>query len=131
VSYKAYPAGVISLKGAIPDCISATLSITDENQSGKNFDIEIFASIPIIGRKKGPVLQDMGTTRERKRSVQVDAIVRASQRTPLNEAVKDACRVEALKYAPVGSPIFKSNFSSNWEMTTGHCSVNLEWTYEA
>jgi hypothetical protein len=131
VSYKAYPAGVISLKGAIPDCISATLSITDENQSGKNFDIEIFASIPIIGRKKGPVLQDMGTTRERKRSVQVDAIVRASQRTPLNEAVKDACRAEALKYAPVGSPIFKSNFSSNWEMTTGHCSVNLEWTYEA
>ena len=70
VSYKAYPAGVISLKEAIPDCISATLSITDENQSGKNFDIEIFASIPIIGRKKGPVLQDMGTTRERKRSVQ-------------------------------------------------------------
>jgi hypothetical protein len=73
----------------------------------------------------------MGTTRERKRSVQVDAIVRASQRTPLNEAVKDACRAEALKYAPAGSPIFKSNFSSNWEMTTGHCSVNLEWTYEA
>jgi hypothetical protein len=122
---------MITDRQAIPDCISVNINITDENQSGKGFDIQIFATIPVIGRQLGPVLQDMGTTRERRRIVQVDATARASQRSPGNETVKDACITVAKKYGPTAtSKIFKSNLSSSWDANAGHASATLEWTYE-
>lgn len=128
VTYRAYPSAVISLRDSIPDAISATLSITDDN-ADKGYDVQIFASIPIIGRAAGPVLQDMGTTRERRRSVQLDATVKASQRTPDNTAVLDACLARALLYAPNGTK-YRSNVNSSWNFTSGQASVSIEWTYQ-
>lgn len=127
VTYRAYPNAVKLLKDAIPDAIVATLSITDDN-AAKGHDVQIFAAIPVIGRTEGPILQDMGTTRERRRSVQLDATVKASQRTPINDAVIDACFTEVMKYEPNGTT-YRGNSNSSWDFTSGRASVSMEWTY--
>lgn len=131
-SYRAYPNSVISVKDALDpiNCISANLVINDENQSGKGFDIEINAIIPIIGRgSNGPIFQDMKTTRERRRTVQLDAVFKAAQRTPNNEAIKSLCINKAKEYAPSGT-VFRSNINSSWDFASGRMSVSLEWTYK-
>lgn len=126
VNYRAYPNGVKSLIDYIPNAISASLSITDDNKDG---DVQVFASIPIIGRAEGPILQDMGTTRERRRSVQVEATIKAAGRDP-GSSVVNVCKAKALEYAPNGTQIFISNSNGNWDFTSGKVSFSIEWTYQ-
>jgi hypothetical protein len=132
-TYPLYPNGVISLRNALSslDCITANLSITDENMKGKGFDIDTVAIIPIIGRGAvGPVFQNMSTTRERKRSVQLEATFKASQRTPDNDALRTICVNKAKEYAPSSAlEVFNSSFNCSWDFANGRMSVSLEWTY--
>lgn len=131
VTYKAYPTAVLNLINAIPGAISATMSITDDNKNGNPAgDVQIYAAIPIIGRSAGPILQDMATTRERRRTIQVDATVDATQRSPTNTAVVNACFAQILLYAPAGSKIFRNNVNSSWDFTSGRASASVEWTYQ-
>lgn len=131
VTYRAYPTAVLNLRNSIPGAIVATMSITDDNKNGNPAgDVQIYAAIPIIGRAAGPVLQDMGTTRERRRTIQVDATVDATQRSPTNTAVVNACFAQILLYAPVGSKIFRNNVNSSWDFTSGRASASVEWTYQ-
>ena len=127
VTYRAYPNAVLALRDSIPDAISASLTITDDNKDG---DIKVFAAIPVIGRAAGPILQDMNTTRERRRSVQIDATIKAASRNPANVSVIAACKAEALKYIPNGTQIFVSNSNGNWEFSSGKASFSIEWTYQ-
>lgn len=127
VTYRAYPNGVLSLRNSIPNAISASLTITDDNKDG---DVKVFASIPVIGRAEGPILQDMATTRERRRSVQVEATVKAASRVANNFSIVEACKSAALVYTPNGTQIFVSNSNGNWDFASGKASYSIEWTYQ-
>jgi hypothetical protein len=129
VTYRAYPAAVKALMEALGDALSASITISHDNESGVSLDNQVFASIPIIGRLDGPVLQDMGTTRERKKSVQVECLMKPAARSPGNEAPRKACLNEAKTYAPAGT-VFRSNVSSTWDFAAGRASANIEWTYQ-
>jgi hypothetical protein len=129
VTYRAYPPAVKALMNTIGDCLSASITFTHDNEAGNSLDTQVFASIPIIGRMAGPVLQDMGTTRERKKGVNVEAIVKPIARSPGNDAPRKACLTEAAKYAPAGT-IFRSNVNSNWDFAAGRASASIEWTYQ-
>lgn len=129
VTYRAYPAAVKALMNTIGNCLSATITITHDNESGNSLDTQVFASIPIIGRTSGPILQDMKTTRERKKSVNVEAVVKPISRSPGNDGPRKACLTEAIKYVPAGT-VFRSNVNSNWDFAAGRASASIEWTYQ-
>lgn len=129
VTYRAYPTAVKNLMNRLGDALSASITISHDNESGVSLDNQVFASIPIIGRLAGPVLQDMGTTRERKKSVQVECVMKPASRSPGNEAPRKACLAEAATYAP-GGIVFRTNVSSNWDFAAGRASANIEWTYQ-
>ena len=69
------------------NCISGALTenfeITDENYDKT---VDVFASIPILGRSEGPILQDMNTTTERRRTLAVDALMPLPTGCPDTEA---------------------------------------------
>jgi len=111
-----YNDSIVSLEGAI----STSIQITDDNEYRLN---EIIAVIPIIGKDDGPIIQDMDTTNERKRSVQIDAVMGKTLR-----AAKPATGVAlALSYAPTGG--YVQSLTENWEPGTGNYSISVEWTY--
>jgi hypothetical protein len=51
----------------IPGAITESISVTDQNAS------DVFAIIPILGRTAGPILQDIGTKKEKRRTISIEA----------------------------------------------------------
>lgn len=122
-------------------CITGALSerivITDKNPT------DVFAIIPIIGRTNGPILQDMNTTTERKRTVSIDVNV-----TPVNICPNSASNVASLMNASPATAVevvinaFESDLSSNynqvfreddtpsWEPRNGRYSRSVTWTFQ-
>lgn len=122
------------------NCISGALSenivINDVNPG------DVFALIPVIGRQAGPVLQDMNTFTERKRSVSIDVSV-----APVSICPNNASNVAALMSASPAVQVYQiidafeadlnNNFSQvfrepdnpSWSPKNGRYSTTVTWTY--
>jgi len=109
---------------------------------------DIFASIPVIGRVAGPVLQDIGTYTALSRSLSMEivfgpSIINCSSITQiqntfllhplLNPATSGQIQniIEGLNpYNQGYSQVYKSSPQISWEPKTGRFSYNINWTYE-
>lgn len=99
---------------------NTTLQITDDNEYQLN---KIVAIIMIISKTNGPIIQDMNTTPERKRSVQIDAVMGIAART-----TKPATGITTiLSYAPDSA--YLQSLVETWEPNTGSYTINAEWVY--
>jgi hypothetical protein len=109
----------------INDAITTGINISYDN---KDYQVQLVAIIAIIGKQQpeGPVIQDMNTSRERKKSVQLDATIKRAERVA---DPKTEWSAVALSYKPSIYPHYVQNFSENWDPITGGYSVSVEWTY--
>lgn len=107
----------------IGDAINTNLSISYDN---KDYEVQIIAIIMIIAKKLGPVIQDMNTSRERKKSVQLDAIIKRDKRVA---DPKLEWSEVALAYKPSIEPNYIQNFAETWDPINGNYSVSVEWVY--
>jgi hypothetical protein len=108
----------------IPGSLSTTINVEYINADALE---EIFASIPVIGRTDGPVLQDMGTTGEQKRRVSIEAVMEKTSRTNPPAA---AALLIAEAYKPTGTIVLRGPINETWEPSSGRYSFNVEWTYQ-
>lgn len=111
-----------------------------------SFGVDVFASIPVLGRVKGPVLQDIGTHQATTRALSIELVMdtpgtgcdvttflftknprRAAATSGDIQAIINAASPATYEGA---SQTFVSNRSENWEPKTGRYSYNIEWTYE-
>jgi hypothetical protein len=111
----------------LPDSLSEIFTVQD------SFDNDIIAIIPVPGRIRGPVLQDIGTKTERTRSVNVEIVLpiptgNLAQRYAATPYSGISNLVNDLK--PVGYQVFQVENSPSWDFTTGRFSLNRAWTYE-
>jgi hypothetical protein len=105
----------------IDNAISTNLNFIDDNEYRLN---KVIAVIPIIGKPDGPIIQDMGTTTERRRTVQLDAVMKKNYRT-----VRPAQPVSiVLGYKPEGT-VYLQSLVENWDPTSGAYGITAEWTY--
>jgi len=122
-----------------PNCIAGALSetftITDINPS------DVFAVIPVMGRTKGPVLQDMATKTERKRQINYEATIAPADDCPTTVAGVIAMMskspssdvdtiIDAIEADLVATydQVFKSNDQETWGPKDGRYSRNVEFT---
>lgn len=103
----------------VPNSISSSLTINDENEYG---DVQIIAILPIIAKTNGPVIQNMGTTPEKKRSVTLEAVMKPEFRTTRPNVASIVNN-----YKPSNSYI--TSRVENWQPGNGTYSLNIEWTY--
>lgn len=129
VSYKVYPSALVTLLQNITGALTATASITDSNRNGAGYDTDAIVIIPIIGRASGPIIQDMGTTKERTRSVNVDVTLEPRYRTVINNTVRSQVIAEVNNYKPTNSELYVNEFQETWDWTSGKYNLNLSWTY--
>jgi hypothetical protein len=123
------------------NCIAGSLSeqiiVSDKNPT------DVFASIAVIGRTSGPVLQDMNTTTERRRSVSIDINmppVSICPTTPTGVAnmmnASPAIQVEVIVNAFEQdllnnySQVFKDEDSPTWNAKSGRYSRVVGWTFQ-
>jgi hypothetical protein len=94
------------------------------NYDNDQYQVQTVAIIPVIARANGPVIQNMKTSKERRRSVQLDAVMSKNNRV----SKPNGYSVVAV-YAPVGPNLAIQSHVENWEPQTGNYSLSVEWIY--
>lgn len=107
-------------KMIVDNALSNTLSINDDNEAE---DVQIIAIIPIIAKPHGPIFQDMNTTKEKRRTLNLGAIMKKDWRN----AKPDLGSIIG-GYKPLNS--YVQSWNESWEPLTGNYSVNVEWVYK-
>lgn len=122
----------------IEGALSESITITDKNPT------DIFASIPVIGRAAGPVLQDMNTVSERSRTVSIEVVMPPSTICP-NSAANVAAMMATSPASAVDviinafqadlesnySQVFKSDDNPTWTARpTGRYSRSVTWIFQ-
>lgn len=100
---------------------NSSISINYDNDG---YQTEVIAIIPVIAKQDGPVIQKMKTSKERRRSAQLDIIMDRN-----NRVNKPSGYSVLASYAPQGSSVTIQNFVENWEPLSGNYSLNVEWVY--
>jgi len=101
----------------VPGAISSTLKVNDNNL---NKEVQTIAIIPIIGKIDGPIIQNMNTTPESSRSLEITATMNRNNRAskPNLVSIYNSYKL---------SNSFVRAFDETWEPYTGAYSVNIEW----
>jgi hypothetical protein len=112
---------------------------------------DVFATIPVIGRKQGPIFQSMGTRTEYRRDVSLEFVLdyydtfypsgatNASKFAMLKKPILyDPYRTQIVNFisgvSPMSEPGIRKYFmnptTETWSPKEGRYSLNLSWTYE-
>lgn len=90
----------------------------------------VFASIPVVGRLTGPVLQDIGSSTQRSRTITVEAQATPAMYPTTLPARPDVSAV-VLAYAPAGTvQIFKERDDEDWDVSSGRYARSVTYVYE-
>ena len=107
------------LSVTIDNALSESVTVSYDNEDGAN---EIIAIIGVIGKAGGPVIQNMGTTNEKKVTVSVDVVMQRGYRTDKPDGTS-----LATTYKPTVG--FQTTKTESWTPNTGAYNLNIEWIY--
>lgn len=123
------------------NCISGavreSIVVSDKNST------DVFASIPVIGRQAGPVLQDLDTITETSRTLSIEVIVTPTSVCP-NTAIKFGTFMAASPATQVNTivqacednlsgtynQVFKSADEPMWDGKNGRYTRTVTWTFQ-
>lgn len=128
----------------LPGSMFENITITD------NLPTDIYASIGIIGRDEGPILQSIGTISETSRVLNIEVVMEQSGVTDCsleglrnlfnNEKPSKLPATSGILYniiqaaSPVGfdgvTQIFRKDNQENWNPVERRYSLTLGWTYQ-
>jgi len=115
----------------ISGSLTERIAVSYNNQSRKH------AQVPVIGRAKGPVLQNLGTSDATTKGLSIDfnlgpslsgALTAAQFEFPYSLISGIVDMLDPINNGATKS--FNSQPQQNWEPMTGQASYNIEWTYE-
>lgn len=109
----------------IDGALSTIITVNDDLQH------DLFAVIPVIGRPTGPVLQDIGTQSEKRRTLTIEVVMPAQtygSGTPTEPNVESIVSV----YTPSAGQLYRSDNQKTWTPfgTSPRLTRNISWTYE-
>lgn len=102
--------------------LSETITIGYDNPG------RVVAEIPVVGRLAGPVLQDIGSTTGRRKTLSIEAVFAvSSQDYTASQPDTDSI---VTSYEPAGTYVFKIADQENFSPRTGRYSRQVTWRYE-
>lgn len=93
-----------------------------------NAKTDVFASIPVLGRPLGPILQSIGTVTTAKRTIQIEAQLPAATNT--TTPVEPNTNAIIAANVPNGTVVFLSQDDTSWTSRTGKYSRTVSFTWE-
>lgn len=126
----------------IPEALTESISITDSVGG------ELFASVFVLGKSNGPVLQDLGTQPENIRSLDIELVLPAPE---FSDRETSTIQDVLINQKPTNNPdystdiqnlidavdpsnngfntVFQNQPQETWNFREGRFSYNIEWTY--
>lgn len=107
------------------------ISIVDNNPA------DVFASIPVLGRPQGPVLQEIGTFTSPTREISIEVVMPTptgcnfnglQEFNPKTQVQELLCSFET-DLSSSSDQIFKTGDSENWNPLNGRYSRTIGWIY--
>lgn len=89
----------------------------------------VFASIPVIGRAVGPILQDSGTTTGRRKRVQITLIFSGYTYGSSLPTKPDTDSLLST-FIPSAGTVALTEDQENWDLLTGRYTRSVGWVYE-
>lgn len=119
-SYNNKPAPLMS--GALFESI--TVSEQNSNQR-----VQVVAKIPILGRAIGPIIQDINTTNEKTRTVNIEVVLGPTGGSNILASFNLKPNYDSYVYqlAPNGGRVQEDN--ETWDWVNGKFSKNVSWIY--
>lgn len=120
----------------VPSALSESITVTDSNP------VDIFASIQVIGRGNGPILQDMNTVTAATREVSVEvtmpagsgcltdgtvALLATNPRTAVYNNLIAGVYLDLLETYASGN-VFKHQDTESWNPKEGRYTRSIGWT---
>mgnify|MGYP006276089347 CR=1 FL=1 len=126
-----YSCSFNDLVTTVPGAINENIQINDDNADGLN---QVIAKIDVIGKLDGPVIQDMGTTTIRSRSLTIDLTMDRNHRTtpPSSAALSLANEYKPTVLSKENPPrdiVYRQSKSEQWSPKTGVYNLSINWEY--
>lgn len=110
------------------DALSEIIEVT------RSDSVDAFASIFVLGRTRGPVLQDLGTHQLKTVRLSISCVfptTTVSYSNPLTTTYLSTLNNILDDVRPTGEGgVYISNRDDNWNPKTGSASFNIEWSYD-
>lgn len=106
----------------IDGALSESITISNDNAA------DLYATIPVLGRLAGPVLQNIGTKTVKRRTIAIEVVKRAKAQGYTPTAPSTNSIVLALQ--PVGTVVFMDADNESWNPYTGRYTRNTVFTWE-
>jgi len=141
-TYKGIPETVRSLRSSF-GALSVTIQEQQENwiadytnpSDVKPVRTQHVVPVMVLGRERGPIIQDMSTTKESKRTIQIEAIYAAEHRHPKAPIVASGLSA-AMNFIPTGvynQGIYVNSYLTDlnytWDWTAGKLSITAGWIF--
>lgn len=120
-------------------CAFITGALTEQFSIVDNNPTDVFAKLSVIGRSRGPVLQEITTVTESTREVTIEAVMplptgcSAITDLDLNKPTENVenllCSFET-QLTDANNQVFKHIDNENWSPLTGRYSRSVGWTYQ-
>ncbi len=105
---------------------SESIVVSDSLQT--DYPVPIF----VLGRVRGPVIQNLYSSRERTRTLTIEAVVPSSGIAQINSNPRTLGQIDTVIVAatPTGETVLVSEKNETWDCLTGRYSFNISWIYE-
>lgn len=106
----------------VAGAISESVRVSAQNQA------DVYASVPVLGRPAGPVLQALGSKTARRKTVVIEAVLPAKTVSSSTPAPSTDAYVASL--APVGSQVFVDSDQEEWDEWDGRYSRQVSFVWQ-
>lgn len=143
-TYKGIPETVRNLTTAM-GALSVTISEQQDNcvistsdgsdQADAIIQTQHVVPVMILGKKSGPIIQNMGTTKESKRTIQIEAVYGAEHRHPATPVIAKALNVASV-FLPSGDyaaglklESYLTDLNYQWDWAAGKLTISAGWMF--
>ena len=115
---------------SFPNAIREDINVTYDNEFGTN---KVVAILAILDKADGPIIQDIGTTTEKKVNVSIDLIMDKAHRATKPSKGDDADTLEELAntYKPTATTggVYQESRSETWNPKSGAFNLSIGWVH--
>ena len=113
---------------SFPNAVREDINVTYDNEFGTN---KVVAILAILDKADGPIIQDIGTTTEKKVSISIDLIMDRNTRSvkPSKGANAETLEELANGYKPSGDAVYQESRSETWNPKSGAFNLSIGWVY--
>lgn len=101
-------------------------SVTISDSMPTEFVVPIF----VLGRAAGPVLQNLNTSRERRRTLNIEAVMDVPTGGISSTSPRSQCITLADQVKPTGTAVFMDENNDTWDIKSGRYTFTRSWIWE-